>query len=227
MKNFEKLVDKSFDIMNIEISKKDKDSGENIKNAVKNYYEVLIYNIVSVAVVIALANNTTKLTPTHIEHVKDYIKTKCSYGKLRGGKNSKTQEQTGGTSLPGEYFGYSIDPSRYSAGNGAEESTSTINFEGGIARAAIDTSVAYNGKISGGSSGNLEHFVATNNTTKAYVRDILKRHNLSINKTAFNTLLHMIEIHIYCVLKDLKTKGPLTLAKVEAVFKNKIHAIFH
>lgn len=224
MKNFDKLIDQSFEIMKIEISSKDKDGGVNIKKAVKNYFEVLIYNIVSIAVVVAIANDAKKLKPIHLEHVKDYIKTKCSSGKIKGGKNN----QTGGTSLPAEYFGYSIDPSRYSAGNGNEESVSTINFGEGIIRPAINTTQDYNGKIVGGSvSSDLEHFVCTNSTVKAYVRDILKRHDIKIDKTLLDVLLHIIEIHVHCVLKDLKTSGPLTMVKVEKVFNNKRHAIFN
>ena len=223
MKNFEKLVDESFKIMNVIISKKDPDSGENIKNAVKNYYEILIYNIVSIAVVIGIANNVKKLTPTHIEYVKDYIKSKCTSKK--GGKNN----QTGGTSLPGEYFGYSIDPSRYSAGNGSEESTSTINFHDNIARAAINTTLNYTGTISGGGSNDshLKHFICTNSVVKSYVKELLKRHSITISKGAYDILLHIIEIHIHCALKDLHAAGPLTLAKVNKIFDNKIHAIFH
>lgn len=221
MKNFEHLVEQSFDIMHIEISKKDKDSGENIKLAVKNYYEVLIYNVVSIAVVIALANDAKKLLPSHIEHVKDYIKTKC---KVKGDKNI----QTGGTSLPAEYFGYSIDPSRYAAGNGNEESTATVNFADNVLRPAINTSTEYTGKIVGGSnSSKLEHFICTNSLVKKYVREILSKHSISISKDALDILLHIIEIHIHCVLNDLKSMGPLTMVKIDKVFNNKKHAIFH
>lgn len=224
MKNFEKLVNESFNIMNITISDKDRDSGENIKNAVKNYYEILIYNIVSISVVIAIANNVTKLTPIHMDHVKDYIKTKCTSNKIKGGNKN----QTGGTSLPGEYFGYSIDPSRYSAGNGGEESTSTINFYDNTARAAINTTLNYTGTIVGGSnSSQLKHFVCTNSVVKSYIKELLKRHNISISKSANDILLHLIEIHIHCVLKDLHDASPLTLSKVNKIFHNKRHSIFH
>ena len=223
MKNFEKLVDQSFEIMHIEISDKEKDSGENIKKAIKNYYEILIYNVVAIAVVIAIANDVKKLTPSHIEYVKDYIKTKCLNSKLKGGKNN----QIGGTSLPGEYFGYSIDPSRYSAGNGNEESTSTVNFHDNILRPAINTSIDYNGKIVGGnSSSKLEHFICTNTTVKGYIRELFKKHCISISKSAFDILIHIIEIHVHCILNDLKHIGPLTSAKVEKIFQNKKHAIF-
>ena len=230
MKNFEKLVDHSFEIMKIEISKKDKDSGENIKKAIKNYYEVLIYNVVSIAVVIALSNDTKKLNQNHIDNVKDYIKTKCSSRKMKGGKCGNVA-QIGGTSLPGEYFGYSIDPSRYSAGNGSEESVSTVNFAAGIARPEITTSTSYaDTTMKGGAVTNaaeLHHFVCMNSSVKAYVREILKQHSLSISTGAIGTLLHIIEVHVHCVLKDLKLKGPLTLKKVDSVFNNKAHAIFH
>jgi phage gpG-like protein len=222
MKNFEKLVEDSFNIMNIEISKKDKDSGENIKSTIKDYFEVLIYNIVTVSVVIALSMDTRKITDNITTEVKEYLKVKCSPRKIKGG-------QVGGTSLPGEYFGYSIDPSRYSVSNGGEESTSTVNFDGGIIRPAISTSTNYNGAIVGGAithAAELHHFVCTNNSVKTYVREILKQHTMSISKTAFQTILHIIEVHIHCVLKTLKINGPLTLKKVSRVFNSKENRIF-
>ena len=212
MKNFDKVVDQSFDIMKIEIAKKDPDAGAHIKAAMKNYYEVLIYNIVSIAVVVAIANNLKKLTPVHMDHVKDYIKSKCT---LRSGK------QSGGTSLPGEYFGYSIDPSRYSSLNGNEESTSTVDFAHGVLRPAIDSTM----QVGGG--GGLTHFICTNKDVKASVREILSRHSIAISKSAMNILLHLIEVHVHCILKDLKSEGPLTMKKVTKVFNSKTHAIFH
>jgi hypothetical protein len=246
MKNFEKVVHQSLDIMKIDISQKDKNSGDEIVHAIKNYYEVLIYNIVSIAVVIALANNTKKITIIQLDHVKDYIKSKCLGKKSRGGNG-----QTGGTSLPAEYFGYSIDPAVYSAGNGAEQSTSTVDFAGGVIRPEIATSANYTGAIVGGGSGSasaaivggcgcglgvrsgggsadsLNHFICKSKDVKTYIREILKRHSLSISKDALQHLLHMIEVHIHCALKDLKEKSPITLPKVNAIFKTRIHSIFN
>jgi hypothetical protein len=255
MKNFEKIVNQSLDIMNIQISKKDENSGDNILNAIKSYYEVLIYNVVSIAVVIALANNSKKITIIQLDHVKDYIKSKCLMKKKRGSGGSGGSEsgnnQTGGTSLPAEYFGYSIDPARYAVANGGEQSTATVNFEAGVLRPEIATSTNYTGAITGGTAaavaafvgggcncglgmrsggGNadsLNHFICTNKEIKSYVREILKRHSLSISKDALDHLLHMIEVHIVCALKDLKVKSPITLAKVNSVFKTRMHSIFN
>jgi hypothetical protein len=253
MKNFEKVVHQSLDIMKIDISKKEKNSGDEIVHAIKNYYEVLIYNIVSIAVVIALANNVKKITIIQLDHVKDYIKSKCLGKKSRGGNG-----QIGGTSLPAEYFGYSIDPAVYSAGNGAEQSTSTVDFAAGVIRPEITTSTNYTGAIVGGGSGSasaggvaaiaatvggcgcglgvrsgggsadsLNHFICKSKDVKTYVREILKRHSLAISKDALDHLLHMIEVHIHCALKDLKEKSPITLPKVNTVFKTRMHSIFN
>jgi len=248
MKNFEKIVNQSLDIMNIQISKKDENSGDNILNAIKSYYEVLIYNVVSIAVVIALANNSKKITIIQLDHVKDYIKSKCI--KKKHGGNGSRNNQTGGTSLPAEYFGYSIDPARYAVANGGEQSTATVNFEAGVLRPEIPTATNYTGAITGGaaavgalvgggckcglgvrsgggSADSLNHFICTNKDVKSYVREILKRHSLSISKDALDHLLHMIEVHIVCALKDLKEKSPITIAKVNSVFKTRMHSIFN
>ena len=235
MKNLDKIVNKSIEIMNIEFAK-NVDTAV-IKKELEHYYEILIYNIVSIAVIVALTHNVNKLKSSHMEYVKDYVKTKCNVSKIKGGcgcasANSQTQSlsQSGGTSIPSEYFGYSIDPSPYSAGNGAEQSVSTINWESGIARQAIDTSVSYNGNMFGGArtnSAELVHFICVNKDVKSYVREILKRHSISADKKTMHILLHLIEIHIHCVLKDLKNKGPLTMTKIEKVFKTKTYAIFN
>jgi hypothetical protein len=211
MKNIEKLVDKSLELTNIEFSKNADISG--IKTAIKNHYEIMIHNITAIAIVVALASNVKKLQPSHIETVKSYIQTKCTHkGKHYG--------MRGGTALPSEYCGYPMDPSPYSAGNGAEESTSTVDFAGGIIRPAINIS-------GGGSAKELVHFVCTNKDVKAEIRDKLKKSNLTISPPAMNVLIHIIEIHIHCALNDLKTRGPLSISKVNTVMKMKSHAIFH
>jgi hypothetical protein len=236
MKNFDKIVDKSIEIMAIEFAKNADVSS--IKNILKRYYEMLIYNITSIVVVIALTHNLTKIKSNHMEYVKDYVKSKCNMiPKSKGGCGStynpnqnQNSMQSGGSALPSEYCGYSIDPSPYSAGNGGEQSVSTVDFENGIARQAIDTSASYNGQMFGGAkthSAELVHFICVNKDVKKYVREILKHHTITVDKRAMHILLHLIEIHIHCVLKDLKNKGPLTMTKIEKVFNSKSHAIFN
>lgn len=239
MKNFDKIVDKSIEIMNIEFSKNA--DVATIKKHIQHYYEMLMYNIVSIAVVVSLTHNVKKLKTDHIEYVKDYIKSKCTVkSKLHGGSmcgsastDGLSQGQTtqsGGTALPSEYCGYSIDPSPYSAGNGNDPSVSTIDWEGGIARQAINTSVDYPSNMAGGArthAAELVHFICVNRDVKSYVKELLNKHSVSVDKKAMHILLHLIEIHIHCLLKDLKNKGPLTLVKIEKVFKSKAHAIFN
>ena len=212
MKNTEHLVDKSIQLMNIDFAKNADVSA--IKNTIKNHYEIMIYNITSIAVVVALANNVKKLQPSHMETVKAYIQTKCMH-------KGKHFQMHGGTNLPSEYCGYPIN--QYSASNGSEQSTSTVDFSTGILRPAIDISTK---SFVGGSSNDLIHFVCTNKDVKGYIRDLLKQHKLSISSAAMNILIHFIEIHIHCALKDLKSRGPLTVAKVNNVMKMKTHAIF-
>lgn len=214
MKNIEQLVDKSIQLMDIEFTKNADISA--IKTALKNHYEIMIYNITSIAVVVALANNVKKLQLSHMESIKSYIQTKCSH-------KGNHFEMHGGSRLPSEYCGYSIDPNPYSAANGAEQSISTVDFAGGVLRPAIDTSATF----IGGGSNHLIHFICTNKDVKAYVRNLLKQHKLTISPPAMNILIHIIEIHIHCALKDLKSRQPLTVTKVSTVMKMKTHAIFH
>ena len=239
MKNFDKIVDKSIEIMNIEFNKNADVSM--IKKHIQHYYEMLMYNVVSIAVVIALTHNVKKLKLTHMEYVKEYIKSKCTVkSKLHGGSmcgsaasdglSQGQVTQSGGTSLPSEYCGYSIDPSPYSAGNGDEQSVSTVDWQSGIARQAINTSVDYPGNMAGGArthAAELVHFICINRDVKSYVKELLNKHSTLIDKKAMHVLLHLIEVHIHCLLKDLKNKGPLTIVKIEKVFKSKAHAIFN
>lgn len=233
MKNFDKIVDKSIEIMNIEFSKNA--DVTMIKKHIQHYYEMLMYNIVSIAVVISLTHNVKKLKTNHMEYVKDYIKSKCTVkSNLHGGSMCGSAAadglsqgqviQTGGTALPSEYCGYSIDPSPYSAGNGNDPSVSTVDWQGGIARQAIESTFTGGAKTH---AAELVHFICVNRDVKSYVKELLKKHSTEIDKKAMHILLHIIEIHIHCLLKDLKNKGPLTIVKIEKVFKSKAHAIFN
>ena len=217
----DKLVDQSIALMNLESPQISQ-----IKELLVKHYEIVIYNIVSIGVVIALAANKKKLTDKDMVNIKEFIQTKCT-----SRKTSKTggdaYNQQGGTALPSEYCGYSFDNARYSAGNGDEQSTSTVDFANGLIRPAIDMSGGGGGGGGGGGHKELMHFVCNNRDVKAYIRSLLKRHNLSITPSGMNILIHYIEIHMYCLLKDLKARSPLTLSKVNTVLKLKSHAIFH
>ena len=215
----DKLVDQSIALMNLESPQISQ-----IKELLVKHYEIVIYNIVSIGVVIALAANKKKLTDKDMVNIKEFIQTKCTSRKMTtsktgGGGGGGAYNQQGGTALPSEYCGYSFDNARYSAGNGDEQSTSTVDFANGLIRPAID--------MSGGGHKELMHFVCNNRDVKAYIRSLLKRHNLSITPSGMNILIHYIEIHMYCLLKDLKARSPLTLSKVNTVLKLKSHAIFH
>jgi hypothetical protein len=268
MANFDSLVDDSLRIMNIKIGKKTQIDSIHVE--IKRHFEVLIYNVVSVAIMVALTNNAKKITPAYIEESKQYILSKCSsnkskkqsggtsmtsdyYGyphsayapshggeenisdvnyqtgvirssidstfKMQGGKN-KSKTQNGGMSMTSDYYGH--PHSAYAPSHGSEENVSDINFQTNTIRQSIDSTF----KMQGGGGKSLIHFVSTNKNVKSNVREILSQNSMSISRQAMDALLHVIEIHIHCVLSDMKKVSPITLSKVEKIFKLTTNSIF-
>lgn len=89
-----------------------------------DYVENIIFNITSIAAIIAFINNSKSVNKRNIELVSSYIKTAC--GKIIGGN--------GATVLPSEFYG--IDSSRYLPTNNNIDILN-IDFTSGLLRPQI------------------------------------------------------------------------------------------
>jgi hypothetical protein len=141
-----------------------------------------------------------------------------------GGGNStsaSSTEQTGGTSMPSEYFGFSTGA--FSALNAGGINMSDAHFgAGGYIRPALDI-------MMGGSQ--ILNVTRHNATAKKFVKAVLKFNNLTISKNAMNELMLVIDIHITCLINDINkniqtSNSHITLSKVEKVLDLKRHSVF-
>jgi len=81
-----------------------KDKSKEIHELLCKYMDTLVFNIVSIASVITMINNSDTIKKPTIKLVKSYINTECNH-KLKGGNNV----------MPSEFYGY--DSGRYSESN--------------------------------------------------------------------------------------------------------------
>lgn len=177
------------------------------------HMDAVCYNVASIAIIFALLKGDKKIQPKHLQNVMGYISSMCS---------SSAKGQKGGMSMASDYFGYP-HPNYASSNAGSGVVMSEIEFNSGIARAGIDSQI-------GGtqSSSNNVRLVATNDKdAKAFVKSVVKMHNIEISKTAFTELMRIIDIHLNCLATDLSTLSPLTVSKVDKVLGLKRHAVFH
>ena len=89
------------------------DSRKKIVESLDKHIEAMLYNIASLACVLTIASGKSKIELNHIEEMQRYVTKKCSHVKSSKG----TSSQSGGTSMPSEYFGYTTGA--YAAGNSA------------------------------------------------------------------------------------------------------------
>ena len=100
-----------------------KDKTKDIHQLLCKYIETLVFNIVSIASIITMINNSDKIKKETITLVKSYINDKCNH-KLTGGT----------TGMPSEFYGY--DSGIYNSNNAAGDILN-IDFTSGILRPQI------------------------------------------------------------------------------------------
>ena len=100
-----------------------KDKTKEIHELLCKYMETLVFNIVSIASVITMINNSDTIKKHTIKLVKSYINIECN-DKIKGGNNV----------MPSEFYGY--DSGRYSENN-AIGAILNVDFTSGILRPQI------------------------------------------------------------------------------------------
>jgi len=189
------------------------DQNKEVMILLHQHMEALFYNVASTISVMALMNGRTKVQNKDVDEIKHYIRKQCQVS---------SSHQSGG-SLPSDYFGYKLDA--YSESNtGNEPIVSHVDFNHGIARQAM-------GPQAGGTTDLvLPHKFATKTpSVKKYIKAIFKKNGVIISKTALAALLQVLDVHISCLLRDIKDhcgNSSITLAKVKKVLALKRHSVF-
>jgi histone H3/H4 len=112
------------------INLKDKTAEKCLCDCVEN----IVFNLISIASLIAFINNSKMVTDKTIQILNKYVIEKC--GKVKGGGGSIV--------LPSEFYG--VDSNRYSASNAGSD-VLTIDFNNGILRPQIGGGTSKNNYI--------------------------------------------------------------------------------
>jgi len=154
------------------------------------YLETLIFNIVSIASLITLINNSKVVERDALKLVHSYINDKCEKVSLKGG-----------TSLPSEYFG--IDSHLYNANNNQSDILN-VDYVNGILRPQIG---------GGGKSKNSkENEITKHNWLKTKINKLLQHYNLTIKEKELNYLINIIYDNVNCLFFQIPKKQVITKA---------------
>jgi len=192
-----KSLIKAFDL------KIDRDDIRVVYNLLEKKLETLVFNVISIAAIISLINNSKTIEKNAVELVKAYITDKCdTYIK-------------GGTSMPSDYFG--VTNNSYSENNITPD-VLNVDFTNGILRHQI-----------GG--GGYKQFKLHTEEEKALInniKNICKYYNLKISSSSVKQLLSIIVNNMECLFNYLKSvKKPVTSALIKKMINlNKKFEIF-
>lgn len=202
---------------------KSREIGENVAHYMEERIEALIYNVASLASTMALVYNSKKVEPKHVTAIHDKYKSLCS---STGG----APMQTGGTSMPQQFFSPNAS-STMSASNFGGMDSRTIDFAANEARAGIDVAGPDASFIGGAAGpGTLTATAFRNENGKQiakFARSVLKLHNMSVSKHAMHDIQHIIFYHLDCLTADLRKKSYINVPIVQKMLKLKRHSIFH
>lgn len=182
-------------------------NGINVKddktiNYLTEYFENIIFNVVSIASIITYINNCKTINSKSIEIVKKYLDSMCGVASVKKG---------GCAILPSEYFG--VDSTRYSPANGIHTDVLQVDFNNGIARP----------QIGGGSSQKKIQPIPAN------IKNILNYYKLKASKDIIAKLTKLIEGYIKCLMQQLKLQNKkiscITIKKI--IKSNKLFDIFN
>ena len=172
------------------------------------YFENIIFNVVSIASIITYINNCTIVNKKSIDIVKKYLDGMCgSASKVTGGN----------VLLPSEYFG--VDSTRYSAMNNNLGDVLKVDFASGIARP----------QIGGGSKSKTNAKAKVVKPIPANIKNMLNYYKLKASVETIKTITKMIEQYIKCLMEHLKIqKSKVSCITIKKIIKsNKLFDIFN
>lgn len=151
------------------------------------YLDALIFNIISIACIISIINNTKSINKESLPIIRSYIEDKCQF-KYRNTKKS------GGTFNTAAFYG-AVEP-MYSENNKGSDILG-INWSEGLIRPAIGDNSTQKG---GGKRINNMSF----RYIKMHVNNVLNYHKISASKHILNELIMLIDYHIKCLIANIK-----------------------
>ena len=162
------------------------------------YIDSLIFNIVSIASIIVVINNSTIITKDTLKIVKEYIENKCSFkyavltNKMSGG---------GDTFMTASYFG--VDEPMYNIDNKGIDVLG-VDFKNNIARE----------QIGGAKLSKMQKIILK------YINEIIVYHGLKANKEVKNQLVNIVAFHIRQLFEHLIANNKsLSLAHLNKMIK--------
>jgi hypothetical protein len=182
-------------------------SNTNVYKSLSKNIEILIFNIISIASIITLINNSRTIQKTAVLMVRDYIHDKCNTPQMK----------KGGTSLPSDYFG-NINPA-YNENNITNDILN-VDYGSGIARAQI-----------GGGGYSRKSYKLTkvdNDEFVSAIKNICKYYNLKIGSECIKILVDIIVENMDCLFNYLHMASkPITTDIIKKIIKlNKKFDIF-
>jgi hypothetical protein len=172
--------------------------------SLSNYIDLLIFNIVAVISIICANIGVKKVIFAHIQYLSKYIDKRCLNKSSR--KTGKTGKMSGGAFNTAAFYG-AIEP-QYSKDN-ATSDLLNINFEGGIARNALN--------MTGGAAPNC---IKLDKIILKKIRNIFKFFNMKVDKVAVNNIKAKYDAIIEDLLHCIKNiKGEITCKKVDALIQ--------
>ena len=177
----------------------------------------LFYNVCAMAALTAKTMDPTKPTikPRHLQHLLNYVQKKCYPSK----KALPSPQSGGSVVIDSEYFGK--ESNRYFGET--HQNQLDLDFANRVARPEIRGGGLVLTEVS---MEIIEFTQKANVFPESSIRDLLKSFGVSIEKAPMKLLKKIIELHLNCLMIDLKEQSPITSQKMEKLFHLKRHAIF-
>ena len=195
MNNYLKSVINKYDL----IVKNDE-----VMNCMCEYLETLIFNIVSIASLITLINNSKVIEKDALTLVHSYINNKCEKVAIKGG-----------TSLPSEFFG--INSNSYNSTNN-QANILNVDYVNGILRP----------QIGGGGKSKTSNKKSNHDWLKAKITKLIQHYNLTIREKEMNYLINIIYDNVNCLFFQIPKNQVITKAYLKKfINSNKSLDIFN
>ena len=170
--------------------------------------DALIYNVASIACVMAMLEGKKKVEPRHLGEVRKYIDEKCPH-KQAGGNP---------TGFPVQYFSPLAFGNYTENANIGANRVETVKFDQGYARENM-------GPLTGGS--HVTSVLKGDKVATNFMKKVMEHHNMKVSKMATPELLHIMDSHLECLAKDMHEQGDMTKSKLLRIMRLKRHAVFH
>lgn len=203
MDKFTKLCnfsDKFFIENKVKVSMKDRSK---VISRFSLHIEYMVFNIVSMLCLIAIINNSDKITDQTLKVARKYIENNCQF---KYPNTSKVNPQKGGRLGSATFLG--INEPMYSTNNPTNDIL-PVDFTSGIARPQI-----------GGKSSNNK---ILKKIILSYINNILSHHNVKASKTVKNEIFEITKFHVDCMFNCIQKYKIVSVSVIkDCINKHKV-----